>query len=92
MLALLHRPFRMEVPRGDAVGYAMGWGSGDAAWAGGELLLHDGSNGHFRARIRLGAKRGLAFLIATNAGDDRALEAVHRAYEMLVERHGGQPR
>ena len=91
-LALLHEPVPMETPQGDAVGYAMGWGSAPAIWAQGQMLLHDGSNGHHRARIRLGPKRGLGFLIVTNAGDDRALQTVRRTFEKLVDRMGGQRR
>jgi hypothetical protein len=56
------------------------------------MLLHDGSNGYHRARIRLGPKRGLGFLIVTNAGDAPALQAVRRTFGKLVDRVGGQRR
>jgi hypothetical protein len=71
----------------------MRWaGNAPASWAEGQMLLHDGSNGYHRARIRLGPKRGLGFLIVTNAGDAPALQAVRRTFGKLVDRVGGQRR
>lgn len=72
----------------------MGWGRAEMAWAAGTVLTHDGSNGNNLAAVRLAPRRGLAFLIAVNAGDDQADEAVRRAYEALVTRYAtdGSPR
>lgn len=86
-LALLHEPLPLEEGKEDMSGYAMGWATGDPAWAGGRVLGHNGSNGKSLAAVRLAAHRGLAFLVVVNAGDERAEQAVKRVYEALAARH-----
>jgi CubicO group peptidase (beta-lactamase class C family) len=83
-VALLHD----GLPIGkEDIAYAMGWGSAERPWAAGKVLSHDGSNGSNLAAVRLAPRRGLAFLIAVNAGDERADQAVQRAYEALTARY-----
>lgn len=60
-------------------GYALGWGLGERAWAGGRVLTHDGSNSLWMAAIWLAPERNLAVLAATNIGGDAAAAACDQA-------------
>jgi CubicO group peptidase (beta-lactamase class C family) len=86
-LAALHEPLPAEF-FGEPVGYAMGWVVGDAPWAGGLLLAHEGSDDRFFALVRLAPRRGLGFLVAVNAADERARSAAREVYERMAARYG----
>lgn len=54
--------------------YAMGWGVAEREW-GGRLLTHAGSNTMNYAVIWVSPERNFSLLIATNTGDDAAVDA-----------------
>lgn len=89
-LAALHQPLPADY-FGEPLGYAMGWVVGEAPWAEGPLLAHEGSDDRFFALVRLAPRRGLAFLVAVNAADERARASARRVYELLAERYGPRP-
>jgi len=88
-LAALHEPLPADF-FGERTGYAMGWVVGEAPWAPGPLLAHEGSNDRFFALVRLSPVRGLAFLVVVNAADERARGAARDAYVLLATRYGPQ--
>jgi CubicO group peptidase (beta-lactamase class C family) len=63
--------------------YAMGWGVSQPSWAQETALQHAGSNTMWLAQILLLPRSRKGFLIATNAGDERASDAVRRVAELL---------
>ncbi len=65
--------------------YAEGWGVFPAeSWAGGPTLRHDGSNTMWLVRALLAPGKNLAFVVATNAGGERAKRAVDAAFGPLI--------
>jgi len=56
--------------------YALGWGAKLGPDGVPVLLTHTGSNGFWVADIRIMPKHDMIFLVATNAGDDAANQAV----------------
>ena len=72
---------RMHTPNGS---YAMGWGVGTIAGA--TTSYHVGSAGTFAAVVMIQPGRDLAVVILSNAGNDRALEAVQAAAIELLAR------
>jgi CubicO group peptidase (beta-lactamase class C family) len=66
--------------------YAYGWAILDADWAKGKVLAHDGSNGLWYAVIVIAPAADIAFLVATNAGDETAEKACREARRMMRER------
>jgi CubicO group peptidase (beta-lactamase class C family) len=88
-LAALHEPLPANY-FGEPLGYAMGWVVGEAPWAQGPLLAHEGSDNRFFALVRLAPRRGVAFLVAVNAADERARWAARHAYELLADRYGAR--
>ncbi len=75
-LLKLHTP-----PEGS--NYAMGWGVVEAEWAKGKVLQHAGSNTMWFALIALIPQERRGYLLATNAGDERAVNAIRQALEVL---------
>lgn len=67
--------------------YALGWGVADRQWAGGKALTHNGSNGMNFATVWVAPAKGLAFLIATNAGHDAAEQASNEAAQLIAEHY-----
>jgi len=65
--------------------YAMGWGvlTKDGAIS---LLSHTGSNGYWVANIRVMPKHDTIFLVVTNAGGERAEQAIRDIGTMLTDR------
>ena len=65
--------------------YAMGWGvlAKDGAIS---LLSHTGSNGYWVANIRIMPKHDTIFLVVTNAGGERAEQAIRDIGTALTER------
>lgn len=76
----LHAP----TPGGE---YAMGWIVAERGWAGGPALTHGGSNTLWFATVWLAPEKNMAFFAVTNAGGDKAFEAVDKAVGMLIGRH-----
>ena len=74
----LHTPW----PDGD---YALGWIVERRAGFG--VMTHDGSNTMFHARVFMVPEKNLAFLIATNAAGDEAVQAVDRTQFYLRARY-----
>jgi CubicO group peptidase (beta-lactamase class C family) len=70
---------------GDNPDYAFGWIVTDRDWAGGAALTHAGSNTMWFAMIWLAPKRDLAYLAATNVGNDMAFAACDAAIGKLIE-------
>jgi hypothetical protein len=61
----------------------MGWGVSQPSWAQQTALQHAGSNTMWLAQILLLPRSRRSFLVATNAGDERASGAVRRVMEVL---------
>jgi len=49
--------------------YAMGWGTGERAWADGPILTHAGDNTMNHAVVWIAPKRNFAVLVCVNQGD-----------------------
>ncbi len=76
--ARLHSdPFQQE--------YGYGWSMHEKEWAGGRVMAHDGSNGRWYAVIVIAPKRDAAYLVATNAASESAVEACGEAIKALRE-------
>ncbi|GIV21380.1 MAG: serine hydrolase [Armatimonadota bacterium] len=63
--------------------YAMGWGIVQPTWARGRVLQHAGSNTMWFALILLVPDAQAGLLIATNAADEKAMDAARRAADTL---------
>jgi CubicO group peptidase (beta-lactamase class C family) len=66
--------------------YALGWGAKLEADGVPALLTHTGSNGFWVADIRIMPKHNMISLIATNAGNDAANQAMKDIGQPLKER------
>lgn len=80
-LLRLHTP-----PQGG--NYAMGWAIGQTPKAQKTVLQHAGSNGMWYALIALVPGRGDGILLATNAGDDNAVNGIKQALDTLYQQLG----
>lgn len=80
---LSHSAFRKLHTPPDGNGYAMGWGVAQPTWAKGVVLLHAGSNTLWFAQIVLVPAARAGYLVATNAGDEKAVGAVRQVLEIL---------
>lgn len=76
----LHAP----LPGGD---YGMGWIITERDWAGGRALTHGGSNTLWFATVWIAPEKDMAFFAVTNAGGDKAFEAVDKAIGAMIGRH-----
>lgn len=76
---------RLHTPPDDTA-YAMGWGVAKPAWARGLVLQHAGSNTMWFAQIVLVPEARVGFLVATNAADEKAIDAVRRAMTAIREK------
>jgi CubicO group peptidase (beta-lactamase class C family) len=72
-----------ELHRPDG-GYALGWGI--QVEGSGAIHFHEGSAGTFHAVTLLDPRRGIAVATVTNAGGDRAADAVRRAADGVLRR------
>jgi CubicO group peptidase (beta-lactamase class C family) len=66
--------------------YALGWGAKLEPDGTPLLLTHTGSNGYWLADIRIMPKHDIVILLATNAGNDAASEAVRDIRKSLIAR------
>ncbi len=66
--------------------YAMGWFVTERPWAGGQALMHNGSNTMFFAVMWVAPEKGTAFVAATNCGEAAAAKACDEAVALLIER------
>ncbi len=65
--------------------YAMGFGVTKRDWGGGTVLTHSGSNTLFYATVWIAPEKDLVMLVATNAADDAAANAVDSAFAPMIE-------
>lgn len=66
--------------------YAMGWVVAERPWAGGEALVHSGSNTANYCVIWVAPKRGFAVMAVTNSGAKGAAEACDQAVSAAIRR------
>lgn len=64
-------------------GYGFGWVLRDLDWAGGEVWVHDGSNGSWYAIVVVIPHKDRALLVVTNAADKAAEDACRLALKKL---------
>jgi CubicO group peptidase (beta-lactamase class C family) len=67
--------------------YALGWLVTERDWAGGMVLLHNGSNTWNYATVWIAPQRDFAILVCTNQGGDAARAACDAAVVALIEHH-----
>ncbi|HWL93527.1 MAG TPA: serine hydrolase domain-containing protein [Phycisphaerae bacterium] len=63
--------------------YGFGWLLAEKHWADGTILAHDGSNGRWYAIVVIAPKKNAAFLVATNAASEAAIEGCRMAVEWM---------
>lgn len=68
--------------------YAMGWGCATRPWAGGRTLSHSGSNTMWYCSVWIAPEKDVAFLVASNCGNDQAAKACDEAIGALVRSRG----
>lgn len=68
--------------------YAMGWVRDTRAWAGGDVLWHNGSNTMWYCVTWLAPEKDYAFLATTNSGGDKASKACDAAIGALIKHAG----
>jgi CubicO group peptidase (beta-lactamase class C family) len=66
--------------------YALGWGFTDRKWAGGRVLVHNGSNTMNFAVMWVAPERDFAVVAATNSPGERAEKGCDEAVAMLIRR------
>lgn len=66
--------------------YAMGWSVAEREWAGGRVLVHNGSNTMWWANVWLAPERDLGLFAVTNAGGDDAFRGTDAAVVALLVR------
>lgn len=64
--------------------YALGWVVTQRPWATGNVLMHNGTNGHWIAFVWASPEDGTAFLAACNAADSRGAAACDQAITSLI--------
>lgn len=65
-------------------GYSLGWGVTQRPWAGGNALVHTGSNTMWMAVIWLAPNRNAGLMAATNCASDQAFPAIDAAIVGLI--------
>jgi len=80
-IAKLHTRFREDG------NYACGWFVEYRAWAGGDALFHEGSNGTFMTVIWLAPDRNFAVVVCTNLGGRHAEVALDEAVGILTREY-----
>jgi hypothetical protein len=68
--------------------YAFGWAVRERGWAGGRALVCTGSNTMWYADIWIAPERNMAFMAATNVGNDEAFPGCNAAITELIRREG----
>lgn len=72
-----------RVPRED---YSLGWCVLRRRWAGGDALMHTGSNALWYAAVWVAPERNLGFVAVTNIGSDNADDTCDQAIKALLKR------
>jgi len=67
--------------------YGFGWGVLKKEGVRGPVLTHSGSNGMWFSMIWLAPEEDVGFVVAVNAGDERAIEACRAVVKSLIRRH-----
>ncbi|MBX3748127.1 MAG: beta-lactamase family protein [Verrucomicrobiae bacterium] len=65
--------------------YALGWVVLERGWAGGRVLMHNGSNTMFYVVVWIAPERNSAVIVATNVGADLAFKGCDQAVGKLIE-------
>ena len=65
--------------------YAMGWNRVAREWAGGDVLMHAGSNTMLYCVVLIAPANDHAFLAATNIGGDKAAKACDAAIAAMLK-------
>src|SRR3954471_1441132 len=73
----------MRVPKED---YSLGWVVQKRKWAGGDALMHTGSNTMWYCAIWVAPARNAAFVAATNTASDLADDGCDAAIKAMVDR------
>ena len=68
--------------------YALGWIVADRPWAGGQVLMHNGSNTHWFAVTWLAPKKNMAFMAASNVGPAAGGAATDAAVVVMLQQAG----
>lgn len=71
--------------------YAGGWEVWEKSWAGGNILLHDGSNGYWFCIVLLAPQMGRGFIAASNSGSEAASTACLEAIKNMVNLYANLP-
>jgi CubicO group peptidase (beta-lactamase class C family) len=66
--------------------YAMGWGVGEHPSAGGKVLIHNGSNTMWYAKVWVAPGKNAAIVVATNFGGDAAEQGCDEALSALIQK------
>src|SRR5204863_3900403 len=66
--------------------YAMGWSTCERSWAGGQALMHNGSNTMWYALMWIAPAKDAAFVAATNIAGDDAAKGCDAAISALVRK------
>ena len=69
--------------------YALGWVVQKRKWAGGDALMHTGSNTMWYCAIWVAPARNAAFVAATNIASDLADDGCDAAIKAMVDRTVG---
>ena len=84
---------KLHTPRGnDKDQYALGWIVADRPWAGGQVLMHNGSNTHWFVVTWLAPKKNMAFMAASNVGPAAGAAATDAAVVVLLQQAGLIPK
>jgi CubicO group peptidase (beta-lactamase class C family) len=75
----------LHTPR-PGINYALGWAIVRDDWAGGQALMHAGSNVRWYAYVWIAPKRDLALVSVTNCGQEPAKDGTRAALRALAER------
>ncbi|MBW2412161.1 MAG: beta-lactamase family protein [Deltaproteobacteria bacterium] len=75
----------LHTPR-PGIRYALGWAIDNDEWAGGQALLHTGSNTRWYAWVWIAPKRDLALVSVTNSGQEPAKDGTRAALMALAKR------
>ena len=84
---------KLHAPRGnDKDEYALGWIVADRPWAGGQVLMHNGSNTHWFVVTWLAPKKNMAFMAACNVGPAAGGTATDAAVVVMLQQAGLLPK
>lgn len=75
---------------GDNSDYTLGWAYSKSQWNGHDIYSHDGSNGHYYARVRICPDLKIAILITANKGSSfpgiiSAMDGITYRMQKLIE-------